>query len=311
MGIYLAYGLRIESELPLPELVEAASPADVTIRRAPVDYPDPKPTGAGGGLVADTDEIRFWIEGVGTFLVRAGRSILVDATPDTPEELLRPTLLGPALGLLLHQRGFATFHGSSVSVHGRAAIFLGPKGSGKSTLAAALNARGHPLLADDISAVDSTGGRPHVLPSYPLVKLWPDSAKVLRAGRGSLRRLHRRTDKLVMRPRDGAPENPVPLGCVYILAPDASDDMFEQLRPPTAILKLLPHWYAAMSGLPLIRALGVSVHFRQCAEITESVPVFQLASSGTLADVGETARRTEGHFQHEVPDGSRRDGPLT
>lgn len=301
MKTYVAYRLGIRSEIPLPDLLgQADAPADVTIRRGAVEYPDSRRRGTGSGLLAASGEIRFWLDGVGTFLIRDGRMIQVDAASGADDELLLPTILGPAMGLLLHQRGLATFHGSSVSIDGRAAIFLGAKGFGKSTLAAALHARGHALLADDISVVESKGSEPIVLPGYPTFKLWPDSARALGTPPESLRPLHGQTDKLLMEVSDGFPVEPVPLGGVYLLGDDSEPgetETFERLGAPSAVLELLPHWYAAMSGLPLIRALGLSAHFRQCGAIAQGVPIFHFRQARAFEALAATAKQLEAHFR--------------
>jgi len=300
MQTYVAYGLGIRSDLELPELVVGDRPAEVVVRRGAVEFPESSRTGAGSGLVATSDDIRFWLGGVGTFLVRDGRSIRVEAAPDAADDLLRPAILGPAMGLLLHQRGLATFHGSSLCVDGLAAIFLGAKGAGKSTLAAALYERGHPLVADDISAVHVVDGRMSVLPGYPTFKLWPDSARALGIAPDELEPLHGQTDKLLMPARKGFPDRPVPLGAVYVLTADdgGAEDAFRRLRPASGLLELLPHWYAAMSGLPLIRTLGLSVHLRQCAEIAAAVPVFHLLRTLPFAAPAETTEQVVTHFRN-------------
>jgi hypothetical protein len=113
--------------------------------------------------------------GIGTFLVRDGREILVDPDPDAGDALLQLALLGPVLAALLQQRGDLVLHASAVEIDGAAVGFLGGRGAGKSTMAAALLRRGYPLLTDDILAVSLEDGSPRVLPGFPQLKLWPDA----------------------------------------------------------------------------------------------------------------------------------------
>ena len=114
---------------------------------------------------------------VGAFLVRGGKEIIVDAISGVEESLIRLPLLGMVLAAVLQQRGLLVLHASAVAFNGDAVAFLGGSGWGKSTLAATLYARGHPLVADDLVAVD-VGGRenPIVLPGFPQLKLLPEAA---------------------------------------------------------------------------------------------------------------------------------------
>jgi hypothetical protein len=74
---------------------------------------------------------------------------------------------------------------------------------GKSTTAAALHALGHSLVADDNVAISlpdkNDSGKTHsgavVLPAFPQIKLWPDSALALRETVDDLPRLHPEMDK--------------------------------------------------------------------------------------------------------------------
>ena len=100
--------------------------------------------------------------------------------PRRAVDLLRLYLLGPALALLLHQRGFLVLHASAVSLDGGVVAFLGHSGHGKSTTAATLHARGAAIVADDVVAVDlGAPGGPAALPGFPLLKLWPDAVTAL------------------------------------------------------------------------------------------------------------------------------------
>jgi hypothetical protein len=88
---------------------------------------------------------------------------------------IRNFLLGVCLGTLLVQRGFLVLHGSVVEIDGEAVAFLGNKRAGKSTSSAALLARGHRFLVDDIVAVQFEDGRPMVTPAFPMFKLDPEA----------------------------------------------------------------------------------------------------------------------------------------
>ncbi len=131
-----------------------------------------------------------------------GRDLVIEPAPGAEESELRLIMLGPALAVLLHQRGLLVLHASAAALTSdgshRAVAFMGDKGAGKSTTAAAMCARGHGLIADDLVAVDLSGAVPHVWPGFPHLKLWPEAAASTlddRATAASLARVHSQLEK--------------------------------------------------------------------------------------------------------------------
>jgi hypothetical protein len=104
---------------------------------------------------------------MGTILVRKGREIIVDPIPGLEDKVLRLFVLGPALAVLLHQRGRLVLHASAAAIAGEVVAFMGRSGWGKSTAAAALYTRGHSIVADDVTAVqvNTDTGFPVVFPA--------------------------------------------------------------------------------------------------------------------------------------------------
>src|SRR5256712_12609609 len=173
---YIAYGSGFRSPRAFPELEAGDGRRDAVVRGGRLaSWPAPA---AGLGMSAHvTAELACfsWAD-VGTVLVRDGARIIVDPAPCVAESILRLYVLGPALGTLLRQRGLLVLHASAVSVGGEAVAFLGGPGWGKSTTAAALHARGHGVVADDIGAGAPAAGGPGVLPGVPRRKPWPHAS---------------------------------------------------------------------------------------------------------------------------------------
>lgn len=80
------------------------------------------------------------------------------------------------LPLYLELQGYFVLHASAVVIEGRAYAFTAYSGRGKSSLAAGLVKRGFRFVADDRVVIDRSAGNYHVLPGYPLMRLWPDAA---------------------------------------------------------------------------------------------------------------------------------------
>jgi len=98
-------------------------------------------------------------------------------------------LLGPVFGFILRLRGFTALHASAAVINGHAVAFVGGGGAGKSTIVAALARAGHRILSDDIAVLEEASGTFRIKPSYPHIRLWPDSVSVLFGTEDALPRL--------------------------------------------------------------------------------------------------------------------------
>lgn len=132
-------------------------------------------------------------------------------------------LVGPVLGLLLRLRGVLTLHASVIVVGDHAIAIAGDAGAGKSTSAAAFVRRGFALLSDDIAALQSDGSSFTVTPTFPQVRLWPDSTVALFGSAESLPLItptHPTWDKRYLDVDDWGLaycDVAIPLGAIYIL----------------------------------------------------------------------------------------------
>lgn len=300
---YAAYGLIVSSEIPLPELTQdpgthGAGTGEVVIRPGPVLHRPAELDAAGFGFRASADEACHVLDKVGAFLVRGGREIIVDAAPGVEDRVLRLSILGPALGLLLHQRGLLVLHASVVARDGAAVAFLGNNGWGKSTIAAALHSRGYDLVADDVAAiaVEHEGG-PTVVPGFPQVKLWPEAASLLGETPDRLPQLHPAFDKRGWRAERGFTLEPRRLRAVYALATGASLAI-EPLEPREACFEILAHWYGHRFGGGVLRDSAAAHHLQQSAALAARVAVRRLRRTGGSKTLLDLAALVDEDLQH-------------
>jgi len=293
---YRAFGLRIGCEWELPELVQTRTdaPVDVTIRRGT------------NPLNLSPGESRLWVSvndttvsltwpAVGTFEIRGRSEIVVSPYDGIPEATVRLPLLGVVLGVLLHQRGIFTLHASAVAIDGVGVAFVGGKGAGKSTLAAALQHRGHPLLTDDILALDADAMR--VAPAYPQIKLRSDAVDAVGLPDRLVEPLDPALEKVAVRRRTQFDCTSRRLGAVFALDTGPAVACRRETGRD-AFLSLFSQVYA-------LRFLGTEGatpdDFRHCDAVARSVPVFRLYRPRDLgrlsvaADcIEETVRRLAG-----------------
>lgn len=291
MRYYTSYGLTILSDLRLPELRSTqAAIADVRICRGREQEREASDLCSH---LTPREASLCW-EGIGSFRIREGRDIVVDASPGVDEALLRLPLLGAVMAVLLYQRGYLVLHASAVAVGGCAVLFLGAKGQGKSTFAASLLARGHGLISDDVVAVRLNGEEsPVALPGYRHVKLWPD-AVVSVTGRdpGRLPRLHAESEKCSYRVPRQLSRKGLPVRRIYALE-DGLCPQVERLPPREALQQILRHSYVARFSERLLEGGGAPAHFLQCVRLAGVAPVCRLRRRRSLAELPDLARRIE------------------
>jgi hypothetical protein len=304
MHRYRAYGLTIASESVLPELVPADfDTAAVTIRRGQIG----RTLSAGTPVVFDVGpRVAYlaWRE-VGAFLVKDGETIVADLRPGIPDDLARLPLLGAVLAVLLHQRGLLILHGSAGAIADQAVIFVGSKGAGKSTMAAALLARGHRFIADDLVAVDCTSGASLIVPGYPQLKLSELAAGVVLQEPGdALPRIHQASEKRWRRVGEGGfATGPVRPGRIYALARgDACKSI--PLGPQAALTTLLQYSYMARFGNQVLHGAVAGSHLRQCVALANRAAVHLLEVPDALQDLDRTARLIEADLGRGAPTAS-------
>ena len=173
---YQVFGLQIESELILPELVINNLEPEVRVRFGKIDDFIDRRSLSGVCYRSDNQKFLLRVDGVAQYLVENGNLITIDRSEGGSDEEIRLFLLGSAFGALIHQRGILPLHGSAVVIANYALVFSGISGAGKSTLAAGFVKKGYKLLADDVCVVTlDADGRPIAHPGYPQMKLWADS----------------------------------------------------------------------------------------------------------------------------------------
>jgi hypothetical protein len=232
------------------------------------------------------------LSGLGNFLVRGGREIIIDALRDAEDRILRLYILGTALGILLNQRGLSVFHASAISISNGAVAFLGEKGHGKSTLAASLNVRGHDLIADDIVVIDEIGDQLMVRPGFPQFKLWPDSLGAIGETSESLPILHPNFEKRSRKVSKEFAMRPIPLRCVFLL--DFGEELqVTRLGLNEGLIGIMPHWYGARFNGELLPVFGLATHFFECANIVKKVPIYVLKRPRSLRFISDVAQRIE------------------
>ncbi|RIE05400.1 aldolase [Cohnella faecalis] len=292
--VHRAFGLRISSRIPLPELPLSGDGTERETADIVVETADPvrlreelEACGSNFAFARQGSRFLFLIPGTAVYSIEEGRRIAVAPLPGADREKVRVYLLGTCLGALLMIRGMLPLHGSAVVIDGKAYAFLGESGAGKSTLAAAFVRMGHRLASDDVVAVGLADGKPVVLPSYPQQKLWRESLEGLGMETGPYRPIFRETGKFAVPVASRFSSEPVPLAGAFELSKsDRGTIGVRQLNNLDRLRVMLQHTYRNT----LIPRLGLEDwHFRTAAGIAAQIEVCRLQRPSEGFTAGQLA----------------------
>ena len=163
----------------------------------------------------------FYADGARFAISRDGTQIWSDWPDGYTLEDACTYLVGPVFAFALRLRGATCLHASAIEVDGRAIALVGAPGAGKSTTAAAFAIAGFPVLSDDIVVLSESEGRLMVLPGYPRVNVWPDSARALMGSEDALPHITPTWGKKFLALGQNGlrfASRALPLGAVYLLA---------------------------------------------------------------------------------------------
>ena len=297
MHLYKAFGVSISSEVLIPQFIGGENQqADVSIKFGEVESVLP-PNGQNERAVQiGEDEVCFFFEQIGYFLVRKGCEIIVDPYPGAEEQLIRLPLIGIALAALLQQRGMLVLHASAVCVGGEAIVFVGWKGAGKSTTTAMLYKRGHPMISDDIVAIENAEvAAPLVAPGFPNFKLMPETAaSVFGDDPDTLSQVCTGLEKRFRPSSDNFLSGKMPLKAIYALE-EGTDMRAQVLKPQEAITTLIANTFLARYGKQLLQNKEAIKNLWQCSNIVNRIPVYRLQRPKSFHLLDDLAELIESH----------------
>ena len=276
--VYELFGLRVTSEISLPELKKIDKPltnVDVEISIADLSQLWSEMGGAISRFIVNKDTVLFHLPGIATFSIQEGKRILVSPMQESNEDQIRLYILGSCMGTILMQRKVLTLHGSAIAIDGKAYAFIGESGAGKSTLASAFIREGYQLLSDDvIPIVRSKEGIPYVNPSYPQQKLWQESLDAFGMENKDYQPLFERETKFAIPVHDNFNNKPLPLTGVFELVKMENDHIsLNTIGGLERFRTLFTHTYRSS----LIPRLGLAEwHFTESANILKKIDLYQL-----------------------------------
>lgn len=292
---YKVYGLNIESEIKIQELVilndEDKANIDVTI------YIDKMPESIN---IAKEQEILegfrkkemwFYIKDIATYYIKNGQEIVVEPYRDIDDHYIKTYILGSAFGLLLIQRNIVAIHGGTVVIDDKAIICTGDTGAGKSTLTSALRLNGAKLLADDVSTIDIKD-EIMVYPAYPQQKLCGDAVRKLGYDTGDFIRIDEGRDKYAIPSKTEFISEPVKLSAIFeVMVGDLEKVEIRELKGSEKMSTIMKNIYRGyvneIAGLD-------REYFKDFLKITKEINLYRIIRPKDKFTVNEQIKLIEG-----------------
>jgi len=271
MYTHQLYQLTACSDLYCPELISIkelnqTSKPDIEIKKG-LATRDGLSEADQIGPYLYANESRLWLKvpDVATFIVEEGKRITYQPVSGIDDQSVRVFLLGSVLGALLMQRGYLVLHGNAFQVGDECVICVGHSGAGKSTLAAAMMQAGYPVISDDVCAINDQG---EIIPGFPRIKLWKDTAKKLGIETQGLRKIRPNMEKFDYPLGQQFCQQRLPVKALYVLNSHNEDRFTVQ-----AITKM-DKFYAFQQHSyrrPFLVGKMAHEHIRQCGKFSKKI----------------------------------------
>jgi hypothetical protein len=292
--VYQVYNLRFESNVPLPELAQAiGKEPEYAFRLLPAQ--EPRPASCHWFHLRRLPNGKLWLscarQGSGyllrftdlaDFLVSTdGRDIRCYPLPAIPLETIRHLFLDQVIPLVLSALGRLVLHASAVVASEGAIAFLGDAGQGKSTISGTFAKQGFPLLTDDCLLLEEDDGQLFGHPSYPGLRLRPDTIAALFGQEPARCQVAHYTEKKRLRLDNGRLPfcaDPILLRRIYVLAPSEETNdpqviSLAPLPPRDTFMELVKHTYR----LDITDRASLGDEFEGLGRVAASLPICRLA----------------------------------
>ena len=281
---YKVYGLIIESEIILSELVEVnkrendniGMKVDVFIRQC--EMPKTIKKSIETGIISDfnINECWFIIKDIGIYRMINGNEIFVEDICDNFKEI-KAFLLGSAFGCILIQRNLVSIHGSTILIKDKGVIITGHMGAGKSTLTAAFRAKGYKFLADDISVTHmDENNKIRVNPAYPQQKLCRDAAIKLGLDVNDFKFIDEERDKFAIPSKESFIDSTKELNSIceiFISQDDNNHVVIEEILGIKKVERIICNIYRCS----IAKTIGIKgIYFRNLIKMAEQIKYYKI-----------------------------------
>jgi hypothetical protein len=276
--VYKGFGLKILSEISLPELPKVSNHEDredIIFEFADLSTVWSELAEPNRYFIINENFIMFHIPNVAIYSIQNGNKVSVFPMEGSNEDQVRLFLLGSCMGALLMQRKILPLYGSAIEINGKAYAIIGDSGAGKSTLASAFLQKGYQLISDDIIPVSYTNGnKPIVTPAYPQQKLWQESLDAFGVASDNLRPIVERETKFAVPIYSQFANRHLPLAGVFELVKTENENI--HIEPIKNLHRLHTLFYHTYRNIFLAPSGLLEWHFSFTTNLVNNIQLFQI-----------------------------------
>ena len=267
---------------------------DIQISLDVISVPDsPEVKKMGPHLYLGLHAIWFSIPDVASFYVGNGNQICIAPDPKADEDSIRIFLLGPALGILLLQRGLLVLHGNAIKIGPYCMVCVGDSGLGKSTLAAGFMQRGYSVLSDDVVPINTSI---EAIPGFPRIKIWQDTADHFRINTQNLKYIRPNIPKFNL-PLNAA-FHPTPLPVRWIYSLHAKDEEKITLAPLNG-MDCFQSIYNNLYNATFMQRFMAKEHLDICSKLTRKISMVRVTRPTKISSLDMLIDELISHMAQE------------
>lgn len=287
---YKVYGLNIESEIELSELIKLEDEKeniDVSISYGKVPGEIKEKINHTTCVGISKDNICVYVKDIAIYQVTNGNRIIIDPLEDKNNVRIKSFLLGWSFGVLFVQRNTIALHGATIAKGNRAITIVGNSGSGKSSLASEFMKKGYKFLSDDVAPIENKSVDVIIHPAYPQQKLCKDTIDNLGydVSDFEVNRQGNERERYKVPIRDIFIDKSLPLEAIFeIEASDVDFVEIEEVKGSDKIDCFLDNIYF----FSVERNSGTrKEYFKQCLDVVSKIPMYKVKRPNGKYTVGK------------------------
>ncbi|HFE9702406.1 hypothetical protein LI038_11960 [Clostridium perfringens] len=274
---YKVYGLIVESDIEIPELLSIdknENKVDIKIKKdiIPKDVIEKIPSYSW--FKYDVDSMVFTVKNIGSFYIYDGKNIIVQPSENADNQGIKTFILGTSFGMILLQRNKVAIHGGAILIGENAIILTGQSGAGKSTLTNAFRQYEYPFMADDVSSTIELQDEIFIEPAYPQQKICRDAMEKMGYRIDDFKLIDEDREKYVIPTHESFVKEKRKLQAIFEIEPyDGEEVKIEEISGGEKMKTILRNIYR----IEIIAPHGIPpAYFKKVINIAKNTLVFRI-----------------------------------
>ncbi|WP_221388207.1 hypothetical protein [Clostridium perfringens] len=274
---YKVYGLIVESDIEIPELLSIdknENKVDIKIKKdiIPKDIIEKIPSYSW--FKYDVDSMVFTVKNIGSFYIYDGKNIIVQPSENADNQGIKTFILGTSFGMILLQRNKVAIHGGAILIGENAIILTGQSGAGKSTLTNAFRQYKYPFMADDVSSTIELQDVIFIEPAYPQQKICRDAMEKMGYRIDDFKLIDEDREKYVIPTHESFVKEKRKLQAIFEIEPyDGEEVKIEEISGGEKMKTILRNIYR----IEIIAPHGIPpAYFKKVINIAKNTLVFRI-----------------------------------